>query len=109
MRRDAAHRMCCLLQHNNYNMYYHIQINYFDSDSAKMTLLSEYNIQDFVDLKQRIVSPYIFGHSFNFCGMDLALAIIHSYKVYASELPIRDVNEDGVPEVTRDVIESVNI
>lgn len=88
-------------------MYYHIQINYFSSDSGEMILLSECNIQDLDDLKERVVKPYVFGHSFNFAGKDLILASIHSFSVYASELPIRDVNEDGVTEVTREVMDSV--
>lgn len=88
-------------------MYYHIQINYFDSDSAEMTLLSEYNVQDLESLKVRIIKPYVFGHSFNFCGIDLILASIHSFRVYASEMPIHDINEDGVKEVTREVMDEV--
>lgn len=88
-------------------MYYHIQINYFNSDSGEMTLLSECNIQDLDDLKQRVIKPYVFGHSFKFTGIDLVLASIHSFKVYTSEQPIHDINEDGVTEVTRDVMESV--
>lgn len=85
-------------------MYYHVQINYFNSDSGEMTLLSECNIQDFDDLKERVIKPYVFGHSFKFGGKDLILASIHSFNVYASELPIRDINEDGVKEVTREIM-----
>lgn len=83
-------------------MYYHIQINYFNSDSGEMVLLSEYDTQDLDDLKERIINPYVFGHSFKFGGVDLILASIHSFNVFASEQPIHDVNEDGVKEVTRD-------
>lgn len=90
-------------------MYYHVLINYFNSDSGEMTLLSEYNIRDLDDLKEREIKPYVFGHSFNFSGLDLILASIHSFSVYASELPIQDVCEDGVKEVTREVMESVKI
>lgn len=88
-------------------MYYHIQINYFYSDSGEMVLLSEYNIQDLDDLKERIINPYVFGHSFRFSGLDLILASIHSFNVYASELPLHGVNDEGVKEVTREVMESV--
>lgn len=69
-----------------------------------MTLLSEYNIQDLDDLKKRVINPYVYGHSFTFCGIDLVLASVHSFNVYASELPIQNVNEDGVKEVTREVM-----
>ncbi len=85
-------------------MYYHVQINYFNSDSGKMTLLSEYNIQDLDDLKERVIMPYVFGHSFKFAGKDLILASIHSFSVYASECPIHDINEEGVKEVTREIM-----
>lgn len=72
-----------------------------------MTLLSECNIQDLDDLKVRVITPYVYGHSFKFCGIDLVLASVHCFNVYASELPIKDINENGVKEVTREVIESV--
>lgn len=72
-----------------------------------MTLLSENNISDLDDLKERVVKPYVFGHSFSFAGKDLILASIHSFSVYASELPIQDVNDEGVKEVTREIMESV--
>lgn len=88
-------------------MFYHIQINYFYSDSGEQTLLSEYNIQDLEDLKERIITPYVYGHSFSFGGKDLILASIHNFNVYASELPIHDINEDGVKEVTREVMDEV--
>lgn len=90
-------------------MYYHVQINYFNSDSGKMTLLSEYNIQNLDDLKERVINPYVYGHSFKFCGIDLVLASVHCFGVYASEQPIKDINDDGVKEVTREVMESVKI
>lgn len=70
-------------------------------------MLSECNIQDRDDLKERVITPYVFGHSFKFSGLDLILASIHSFIVYASELPIRDDNEDGVTDVTREVIDEV--
>ena len=73
-----------------------------------MALLSECNIQDLDDLKERVINPYVYGHSFKFCGIDLVLASVHQVRVYASEQPIRDINEDGVKEVTREVMESVN-
>ena len=85
-------------------MYYHIQINYFNSDSGEMTLLSEYNIQDLDDLKERVINPYVYGHSFTFCGIDIVLASVHQFRMYASEQPIKDINEDGVKEVTREVM-----
>ena len=85
-------------------MYYHIQINYFNSDSREMTLLSEYNIQDLDDLKERVISPYVYGHSFKFCGIDLVLASVHCFSVYASEQPINDIKDDVVKEVTRDCL-----
>ena len=88
-------------------MYYHIQINYFNSDSGEMTLLSECNIQDLDDLKEKVIKPYVFGHSFKFCGIDLVLASVHQFRVYASELPILDINEDRVKEVTKEVMESL--
>lgn len=90
-------------------MYYHIQINYFNSDSGEMTLLSELNIEDFDDMKERIIKPYVFGHSFSFGEKDLILASIHSFSVYASEKPVHDINEEGVKEVTREVMYSVKI
>lgn len=90
-------------------MYYHIQINYFNSDSGDMTLLSECNIRDLDDLKEKVIKPYVFGHSFTFGGLGLILASIHSFSVYASELPIHDVGEEGVKEVTREVMEGVKI
>lgn len=90
-------------------MYYHVQINYFSSDSGAMTLLSEYNIQELDDLKERVIKPYVFGHSFKFSGLDLILASIHSFSVYASEQPIQGINEEGVKEVTREVMDSVKI
>lgn len=85
-------------------MYYHVQINNFNSDSREMTLLSECNITDLDDLKERIINPYVYGHSFTFCGIDLVLASVHQFRVYASERPIQNVNEDGVKEVTREVM-----
>ncbi len=88
-------------------MYYHVQINYFNSDSGEMTLLSECNIKDLGDLKERVIKPYVFGHSFSFVGKDLIFASIHSFSVYASEQPIHDISENGVKEVTREVMESV--
>lgn len=72
-----------------------------------MTLLSECNIQDLDDLKERVINPYVFGHSFRFSGIDLILASIHSFSVYASEQPVQDVNEEGVKKVTREVMDSV--
>ena len=88
-------------------MYYHVQISYFNSDSVGMTQLSECNIQDLDDLKERVVNPYVYGHNFKFCGIDLLLASVHKFWVYASETPIYDINEDGVKESTREIIESV--
>lgn len=62
-----------------------------------------------VDLKERVIKPYVFGHSFTFSGIDLVLASVHQFRVYASDQPIQDVNEEGVKEVTREVMESVKI
>lgn len=59
------------------------------------------------DLKERFINPYVFGHSFSFGRKDLILASIYSFSVYASEFPIQDVNEDGVKEETREVMEEV--
>lgn len=78
--------------------FYQVQINYFNSDSGEMTLLSECNIQDLDNLKERFINPYVYGHRFKFCGIDLVLASVHSLNVYASEQPIRDINEDGMIE-----------
>lgn len=72
-----------------------------------MTRLSECNIQALDELKKRIINPYVYGHSFRFYGIDLVLASVHQFSVYASEQPIRDINEDGVTEVTRVIIESM--
>ena len=85
-------------------MYYHIQINYFNSDNGEMTLLSECNIQDLDDLKERVIKPYVLGHSFTFAGRNLILASIHIFIVFSSKMPIHDVYEDGVKEVTREVM-----
>lgn len=78
-----------------YYLYYHIQTNYFNSDSREMTLLSECNIQDLDDLKERVINPYVYGHSFRFCGIDLVLASVHQFRVYASEQPIRNIMRMG--------------
>lgn len=59
------------------------------------------------NLKNRIITPYTFGHSCKFAGKDFILASIHSFSVYASKLPILDVNEDEVKEVTREVMDEV--
>lgn len=69
-----------------------------------MTLLSECNIQDIDDLKERVIIPYVYGHSFKLCGIDLVLASVHQVRVYASEKPIKDINEDGVKDVTREIM-----
>ena len=84
--------------------FYHVQINYFNSDSGEMTLLSEFNKQDLDDLKERVINPYVYGHSFTFCGIDLVLASVHQFRVYASDQMIYDINEDGVKEVTKEVV-----
>lgn len=70
-------------------------------------MLSEYNIQALDDLMERVIKPYVYGHSFPFCGKDLILASIHSFSVFTSELPIQGVNEDGVKEMTREVMDEV--
>ena len=85
-------------------MYYHIQINYFNSDSGEMTLLSEYNIQDLDDLKERVITPYVYGHSFTFCGIDLVLASVHQCRAYESECPVDEcvtnlIDIEGVKEI----------
>ena len=88
-------------------MYYHIQINYFNSDSGEMTLLSEYNIQDLDDLKERVITPYVYGHSFTFCGIDLVLASVHQFRVYESEEAVDgslDLGNEGIREITREVM-----
>lgn len=90
-------------------MYYHVQINYFNSDSGEMTLLSECNIQDLDVVKEIVINPYVYGHSFKFCGIDLVLASVHQVRVYASEHPIKDINEDGVKEVTSEIIDSMKL
>lgn len=84
-------------------MYYHVQINYFNSDSGEMTLLSECNIQDIDDLKERVINPYVFGHSFKFCGIDLVLASVHQFRAYESEEAI----SDSLQSVRFDVLDSV--
>lgn len=58
-------------------------------------------------MKERVINPYVYGHSFKFAGKDLILASIHSFNVYASDMPIQDVSEDGVKEVTREVMDEV--
>lgn len=57
----------------------------------------------------RVITPYVYGHSFRFCGIDLVLASVHQVRVYASEKPVQDINEDGVKEVTREIIESMKL
>ena len=74
-----------------------------------MTLLSECNIQDLDDLKERVINPYVYGHSFKFCGIDLVIVSVHQVRVYASEHPIKDINEDGVKEVTSEIIDSMKL
>lgn len=67
-----------------------------------MTLLSECNIQDLDDLKERVVNPYVYGHSFKFCGIDLVLASVHQIRVYESEEAV----DDGVSDL--DGMDGVN-
>lgn len=72
-----------------------------------MTLLSEYNIQDLDDLKERVINPYVYGHSFTFGGLDLILASIHSFSVFASEVPVEgslELGISGMREITREVM-----
>lgn len=88
-------------------MLYHVHINYFNSDSGEMTLLSECNIQDLDDLKERVVKPYVFGHSFKFCGLDLILASIHKFSVYESEVAVEgslELGISGMREISREVM-----
>ncbi len=58
-------------------------------------------------MKERVIKPYVFGHSFKFGGLDLILASIHSFNVYASELPVEgslELGISGMREITREVM-----
>lgn len=95
---------------NAFDAFYSSQINYFNSDSREMTQLSEYNIQYLDDLKERVIHPYVYGHSFKFGGIDLVMASVHCFKVYESECPVDgflNLGYEGIREVTRKVMESV--
>lgn len=87
-------------------MFYHIQINYFCSQKQKQVLLTEANITDIDDMRKRIVDPYTFGHSFNFQGIDILLASIHSFNIYESETAINIVDVDAaLDSIQTDIVE----
>lgn len=67
-----------------------------------MTLLSECNIQDLNELKERVINPYVYGHSFTFSGIDLVLASVHQVRVFESECLVDgtlDLGNEGIREV----------
>lgn len=68
-----------------------------------MTLLSERNIQDLDDLKKRVINPYVYGHSFTFCGIDLVLVSVHQFRVFKSE------EELSVPRLSANVAVSESL
>lgn len=91
-------------------MYYHVQINYFNSSLQEHTILSELNITDKNELCKDIVMPYVHGHSFKFNDTQLMLHSIHSFTVFASEGLIvseTDIASLNVVDITTQVIEEV--
>lgn len=58
-------------------------------------------------MKERVINPYVYGHSFTFCGIDLVLASVHSVGVYESEEVVGgslDLGNEGIMEITREVM-----